>query len=92
MRGSQVGEHGSKIPLSDCRQRDLKDAEKLRHHWRVCGPEKETARVKGDLEKSVELICQSRTGYTEGRVELTGDKVQLAPREGLSSQSTLCDC
>ena len=43
-------------------------------------------RVKGDLEKPVELICQSRAGYTEGHIELSGDKVQLAPREGLSSQ------
>lgn len=49
-------------------------------------------RVKGDLEKPVELICQSRAGYTEGHIELSGDKVQLAPREGLSSQSTPCHC
>lgn len=92
MRGSQAGERGSKISLSHCRQRDLEDAEKLRRCWQVCSPGKETVRVKGGLEKPGELICQSQAGYIEGHIELSGDKVQLAPREGLSSQSTLCHC
>ena len=91
MRGSQAGKRGSKISLSRCRQRDLEDAEKLRRCWQVCSPEKETVRVRGDPEKLVEPICQSRMGYI-GHVELIGDKVQLAPREGLSSRSTVCQC